>query len=458
MNTDTAGIYTLSYLSGSQGEIENSFLNHIGYGVTEGIEIINMQYFNFSNNTVVRNRFGLILDNADYVTIESNVFNSSSGWGIYLITNSDYAKIINNTVDGNESFGGDTDVGINLFQSSHAIIENNTFYWISTEAIYTSVSNNNTIRFNTANDSQFGILNQGNNTVIANNILYRNDRGIALGNLGAPVFNTTVENNIIYDHTSYGIHSRGGLLNNNITINNNYVKNASRGIDLELTNNSVIANNIVINNSIAGIRILTASWNNTVYNNNISGNTNNVQDSGLVNYWNITKISATNIIGGINIGGNFYSNYTGNDTDGDGIGETSFNITGTANSIDYLPLVASAQPSGVIPGSSPPAICTNPIGSDPSNELSECFWDSRICKWVCVPAMTPTAITIRFYKSLVEILGPVIKWLLLNPIMAGIISLLIVIMLIILEKLLNIRQRFWLFITKRRKKKEESKT
>ena len=57
---------------------------------------------------------------------------------------------------------------------------------------------------------------------------------------------------------------------------------------------------------------LNGSSNNTIYN-NYFGNTHNARDDG-TNVWNITKTDGTNIVRGSYLGGNYWSDYAGNDT------------------------------------------------------------------------------------------------------------------------------------------------
>jgi len=63
-----------------------------------------------------------------------------------------------------------------------------------------------------------------------------------------------------------------------------------------------------------------------------------------VNKWNISKTLGTNIMGGPYLGGNYWSDYTGVDNTGDGLGDTDvpYNSKGNiATGGDYLPLVIS---------------------------------------------------------------------------------------------------------------------
>ena len=114
------------------------------------------------------------------------------------------------------------------------------------------------------------------------------------------------------------------------------------GIHLDSADNCNISDNNCSYNDI-GI-LLEDSSSNVIYNNYFN-NTANAIDNG-INQWNITKASGANIIDGPYLGGNYWSDYAGNDTDGDCLGDTllPYNSSGSiTNGGDYHPLVPCAD-------------------------------------------------------------------------------------------------------------------
>lgn len=173
--------------------------------------------------------------------------------------------------------------------------------------------------------------------------------------------NATLVNNFAYDLPPASV---GFFLENsnftNLTNNSAYTNCGNcDGFDIGDGNNNTLADNLAFNNGLGFSLYSTCTGNtltgNTAYNNSyqiyLNGTTvtdnliyNNILNAtagqevaldGGLNFWNTTKTLGTNIIGGPYIGGNWYSNYTGADTTGDGIGNETYGIDA---STDYLPL------------------------------------------------------------------------------------------------------------------------
>ncbi|WP_456474655.1 NosD domain-containing protein, partial [Candidatus Pyrohabitans sp.] len=160
----------------------------------------------------------------------------------------------------------------------------------------------------------------------------------------------------------------------NVTVKNLNVTNWNNGIYYLNVQNGIIVNNTIENNYY-GV-YLSSSTGNTIYNNYFN-NTNNAQDTG-TNFWNATRTSGTNIVGGPYLGGNlwalpdgtgFSQNETAcSDADEDGICDSNYTVS-TGN-VDYLPLVAPRVKIMIN------EIYYNTSGTDLTDEFIELYvWD-----------------------------------------------------------------------------------
>ena len=114
-------------------------------------------------------------------------------------------------------------------------------------------------------------------------------------------------------------------------IYSNLIINNTNGLVLqEKSNHNIISNNIIKENRLCGVIVLYISEicsNNLFFKNKFVRNAEHVLDVGGFNNWNNTEI------------GNFWDNYTGIDSDDDGIGDKPYIF---ANGIDYLPIWRTA--------------------------------------------------------------------------------------------------------------------
>ncbi len=284
---------------------ENTANNNTGYGIT-----LNYCYDNtISGNTANDNtHFGMYLIHSNYTNVMGNTANYNGDHGIWLSTDCNHNTISDNTANYNE------DDGIRLDTNC----------------------DDNTISGNTAseNTNYYGIelyLDCDNNT-LSGNTVNKNLRGIYLA------FNcddNTISDNTANNNTYFGIYLYQSHYTNITDNTANY--NDDHGIYLE---NNCDCNDIVDNifyNNTQGIHIASGCDNNSIYKNLFLENGIHAIDDGTENYWNSTSI------------GNYWDNWTGPDSEPDGIVDTPYTyIKGSANSIDYFPIAEDGSPSIII--------------------------------------------------------------------------------------------------------------
>ena len=264
---------------------------------------------------------GLNLTGVSNVTIK-NVNVVGFGYGIYL-QSSTLNIISGNNITFNEG-------NIYLGNSSDNKITGNTIT-DGAEAIQLYASSNNTISGNSMSDNYNGVwsrLSSAENVISGNNIT-NNEIGVYLTPLSN---NNIVYGNNITANTNSGI----GLWDssNNSIYGNNIVDNGFGILFYGSTHNHIYGNNI-INNEI-GVFIWECS-DNVFYHSNFINNTQQVgfYPSSYANFWDN------------GVDGNYWSNYTGVDSNYDGIGDSWYNIT--QDNTDHYPLMGNFSDFPVTP-------------------------------------------------------------------------------------------------------------
>ena len=167
-----------------------------------------------------------------------------------------------------------------------------------------------------------GIKILSDDNCISENILINVRNGIFLAQ---DAYNNTLDGNIIINNGYHGI--RLDFTQHNTVTNNRILDNAGYGMYLWETSDNIITGNTIARNEGFGIHIGEFCENNLLYHNNIADNVlaNGQDQSG--NSWDN------------GVEGNYWGDYTGEDANEDGIGDTPYILPG-GTSQDTYPLMA----------------------------------------------------------------------------------------------------------------------
>jgi len=267
------------------------------------------------NTRIIDNVVGVVISDVNDNTIEDNVFINNQMYSIDVMYSS------NTIIRGNQI--SESAYGVEVSDTSSSQIVNNTISDTS-YGIYVPHSNNNNISANMLTSNSWNIyLTYSNSNIIGYNNILEGTVGIqVMHSEGNSVLNNTVSD------SSYGIYL--GYCGTN-TVSGNTVSLNDWGLELYNSVGSTVIENLVKDNTW-GAWVAEDSVGNSIYHNDFIDNVKGAfQDLTSSNSWNTPTAPYR---------GNYWSDYKGTDTDGDGTGDTYVPWEG----VDWHPLM---EPYGV---------------------------------------------------------------------------------------------------------------
>src|SRR3989344_3391066 len=372
-SVNSSAIYFLNGIGNNRTVFINNTITTIGSttvnAFNHGVLLSTYRLVNLTDNRIVtkgRNGYGVYAYlGSDRIFLFNNNITTTAvaGFGVQIIGSSSGVFVRNNiTTQASQSRGLSFEVNASFHNVLHnnisTLVSNSPALRIATNNRYLNITNNT---LSTAGGSSHVIILDTNvsDTRIVNSTIV-SFGGSVSGIQLSLTNNTIVHNNsiILYGAGGNGIFLISSVYTN-ITHNFVFANLTSRGIYMITSSNFAFIVNNTVNSSSYAIQLATINQS-TIYNNLFFrlGSPPAASTAYGPNFFNITKTSATNIIGGTNLGGNFWgtSNSLGisqtcSDVNGDSICDNAYSIAGL--NVDSLPLTTADNISPTITITSP---------------------------------------------------------------------------------------------------------
>ncbi len=282
-------------LAGDNITLENVNLRDAEVGVlaedSYGLLINGSRFYSCKTGVLILRSSDVIVASSNMIGCEKAGLNASNSKNLKVIG----SRAINNTHAGL------------FFRNCENITVADNILSKNSEGLVLWGTNQSYVSGNRADLNYYGILiaDSHKNTIVENDLV-NNRRSEIVSGFGVGIS--------IQSNSSYNL-----VLKNRATSNYNGIE-----ITEKCQKNALCGNNISRNTH--GIR-LDKNYNNLIYRNNLLDNIMSGYDNETHNCWNTTV-------------GNYYSDYRGDDINGDGIGETPYKIPkGSTEAFDYRPLM-----------------------------------------------------------------------------------------------------------------------
>jgi parallel beta-helix repeat protein len=271
----------------------------------------------FHENVVINKTISLLGENRDSTTID--------GKGVGTVISIEASNVTVREFTVQNSGTDSPDSGISIRWESHVQVEDNNI-----KKCHNGIS---------------AIFSGGQHLIRNNKVTECTGDAIYLGGYDNIVEGNTVTKS---NHSVSLFFSRGNM------IRGNSISDNSRGIYLCASSENTIARNNIINNTAYGIFLVEFSSNNTIFENTVAGNSygveainsgeNKLHHNRFVENHNQAYLSGYGVESNLwhdqhSSEGNYWSDYGGVDSDGDGIGEDPYYISHFYGYKDDYPLV-----------------------------------------------------------------------------------------------------------------------